>query len=428
MVKVIFHTWPRGAQVYQETARGRHALANRTDQPNTLTVREGQLVTFWLELAGYGPVRRQIRFQEVEPGREYHDPDIRRGESPIALPPRYPVVVPLYYWARENPLQAGAAVLLVLGLAAAWLWSWRRQRAQLSQMRRREEQRQSLLAGANRGDPLVGATLARTYFLVDVLGAGGMAVVYKAVREEDLDLSGALAVKVIKPELARDPEFRGRFEREVRLSKELNHPGIVRLIDWGEDQGTLYLVMELVEGSSLRSRIPPGGMEPARALEILRPLMEALAYAHSQGLVHRDLKPENVMITPSGRVKVMDFGLARRTQASQKLTRTGDVLGTPAYMSPEQIVGDAVDGRADQYSVGIMAYELLSGHVAFEDSDPVAVLFKHVSGDAPPLRSRAPGVPASVEAVVMRMLARDREKRYPDMLTALVALEEALRG
>ena len=263
------------------------------------------------------------------------------------------------------------------------------------------------------------AALADRYRIVREIGAGGMATVYLA---EDLKHQRSVAVKVLDPQLAASVGAE-RFLREIRITAGLQHPHILTLIDSGEAAGFLYYVMPFADGISLRKRLrDAGGALPQdEALRILREILDALAHAHAQGLVHRDVKPENVMLV--GRhALVLDFGVAKAVSAARERARTasgeegaltsvGISLGTPAYMAPEQAAGDPdIDHRADLYSAGVVAYELLSGKVPFEGRAH-EVLAAQVTATPTPLQQRAPQLPAALARLVMRCLAKRPEDR-----------------
>jgi len=267
-----------------------------------------------------------------------------------------------------------------------------------------------------RPDPqtgLLGRTFGR-YRLVQKLGSGGMGAVYRA-----LPLEGGLpvAIKVVDPSLGRDAVFRGRFEREARVSSELSHPNLVQVLAWGEESGMLYLVMELVPGQTLRQRLRDS-IPVSEALAILKQMVDGMAHAHAHGCVHRDLKPVNVMITPAGQARILDFGLARRSDF-HTLTRTGQVLGTIGYGAPEQLSGKPGDERADQYALGVVAYEMLTGRQPFKGK-----LTALASGTVKP--APIEGVPQPLAAAVMRMMARAPEERFPDLKAVQQALAEAV--
>lgn len=285
----------------------------------------------------------------------------------------------------------------------------------------RRRQTQELVVEADLGDQSATMTGRKLgpYQLVQRLGVGGMATVYKGVRPGEPDV----AVKVMRRDLAQS-DMLERFRREALVTSKVNHPNIVRLLDWGEESGYSYLAMELIDGGTLRDRLGGKAVEPADAWLALKPICSALVYAHGQGIVHRDLKPENLMITAGGQLKVTDFGLAR-VGNYKKVTATGTIMGTPAYMAPEQIEGDEPHPAMDQYAVGVMAYELITGRLPFDEPDPVRQIFRTLSEPARP-PSQIVAVSAAVDAAILRMLAKRPEERFADMGAAMAALEAAL--
>ena len=248
-----------------------------------------------------------------------------------------------------------------------------------------------------------------------------MGSVYLAVPKESLEKVEAVAVKVIHRRLAGDPEFLSRFHREVKVAGELIHPNIVECFDWGNQDGLLFLVLELLEGEPLSARVRPN----APVEEVVRCLLQvarALVYAHKEGVVHRDIKPENVMVTRDGVVKVMDFGLAKKHDAST-LTATGAIFGTPAYLPPEQARSEPVDAAADQYSFGVMAFELLAGERPYQADEPVQMMLKHVSAPVPSVLEHRPDIPPELATMIARMMAKKPGDRYPSMQDVLAELE-----
>ena len=201
------------------------------------------------------------------------------------------------------------------------------------------------------------------YAIGEMIGTGGMADVYIG---EDQRLSRKVAVKVLRSDLARDPSFVARFRKEALAAAGLNHPGIVAVYDSGEENNSPYIVMELVSGQTLRQKLQAGQLPLSTSLEIIKGILQALDYSHNKGIIHRDIKPSNIMITDSGDIKVMDFGIARATDdIGATLTNTWNVVGTAQYLSPEQATGEMADGRSDLYSLGCLMYELLTGRPPF---------------------------------------------------------------
>lgn len=260
---------------------------------------------------------------------------------------------------------------------------------------------------------LTGRVLDGRYRLEEQIARGGMATVHRAT---DLRLDRTVAVKVMHDGLAHDDDFVRRFQREARAAARLSHPGVVAVFDTGDDDGTLYLVMELVEGRTLRQLIrEEAPLRPVRALRLVESVLEALGAAHTAGIVHRDVKPENVLVTGEGRVKVADFGLSRAVSADTQHTATGEILiGTVSYLSPELVVDGRADARADVYATGVVLFELLTASKPHQADSPIQVAYKHVHEDVPAPSSRVDGVPDYVDALVARATARTTELRPTD--------------
>jgi eukaryotic-like serine/threonine-protein kinase len=280
-------------------------------------------------------------------------------------------------------------------------------------------------------DALLGRVLDEKYRIDAEIGAGGMATVYRATR---LHIGDTVAIKVLHAELLRDPQFAERFRREAQTAARLKHPNVVAIYDFGvSSDGVIYFVMELVEGRSLRAIVREQGPMPAAlAGKIVDQVCAALTEAHRQKIVHRDIKPANIVVESSSdgpRVKVLDFGIASlRDGAALGLTQLGDVLGTPAYMSPEQCLGEELDGRSDIYSVGVVLFEMLCGVVPFNSPTATAVVMQHVHQAPPPLRVLNVSVTPAVEAVVLRALAKRREDRFESARELAGALSAAVHG
>jgi eukaryotic-like serine/threonine-protein kinase len=248
------------------------------------------------------------------------------------------------------------------------------------------------------------------YEATHLVARGGMAQVYRAM---DLQLDRPVALKVLFPELSVDRTFVERFRREAQAAANLSHPNIVPVFDWGEDDGSYFIVMEYIDGRPLSAVLrDPAPMPPNQIATIGAGVAAALAFAHRHGVVHRDVKPGNVLITPDGDVKVTDFGIARAVNTEESLTQTGAVMGTAAYFSPEQAEGKGVDSRSDIYSLGVVLYEMAVGKPPFTGDSPVAVASKHVR-DTPVLpREANPRVPVALEAVIMKAMAKLPDDRY----------------
>lgn len=250
------------------------------------------------------------------------------------------------------------------------------------------------------------------YELHKRIARGGMADVVLA---RDQLLERPVAVKILFAEYATDSAFVERFRREAQAAAGLNHPNIVGVYDWGREGNTYFIVMEYVDGRSLADLLrTEGTLHPDRAADIATDVAAALGFAHRNGVVHRDVKPGNVLISSSGLVKVTDFGIARAIthNAEEALTQTGSVMGTATYFSPEQAQGKAVDPRSDLYSLGVVMYEMVCGSAPFQAENPVAVAYKHVQEQVVPLSQVNPSVPASYEAITMRLLAKNPDARY----------------
>jgi serine/threonine-protein kinase len=273
--------------------------------------------------------------------------------------------------------------------------------------------------------------LGGRYELGSVLGRGGMAEVYLA---HDTRLGRTVAVKTLRVDLARDPSFQARFRREAQSAASLNHPSIVAVYDTGEDYvdgvSIPYIVMEYVDGSTLRELLHSGRkLLPERAMEMTVGILQALEYSHRAGIVHRDIKPANVMLTRTGQVKVMDFGIARAMgDSGMTMTQTAAVIGTAQYLSPEQAKGEQVDARSDLYSAGCLLYELLTVRPPFVGDSPVAVAYQHVREEPQPPSVYDPEVTPAMDAIVLKALTKDPDYRYQSADEMRADIEAALDG
>jgi serine/threonine-protein kinase len=260
-------------------------------------------------------------------------------------------------------------------------------------------------------DPLVGALLDGRYRVEARIATGGMSTVYRGI---DVRLGRPVALKVMDARYAGDQQFLTRFHREARAIASLKHPGLVAIYDQGNDPTHPFLVMELIEGGTLRELLRERGpMPPHAAVAVLRPVLGGLGVAHRAGLVHRDIKPENVLISDDGEVKLVDFGLVRAI-AEAGITSTSVILGTAAYLSPEQVLGADTGPRSDVYSAGIMAFELLTGTTPFTGDSAITVANQRLDQDVPPPSSVIDGVPDQFDDFIARATARDPDGRFAD--------------
>jgi serine/threonine protein kinase len=271
---------------------------------------------------------------------------------------------------------------------------------------------------------LEGRRLTDRYVLEEQLASGGMGALWLA---RDEVLGRPVAVKVLHDHLARDEGLLERFRLEAVAAARLSHPAVVRVFDTGVSEGVCFIVMELVEGQTVRELLTEkGALPPAEAGRILRGILQALAHAHREGVVHRDVKPGNILMARDGLVKLADFGIAKAAFAQGDVTTTGDLLGTSRYLAPEQVTGGDVDQRSDLYSAGVVLYELLTGRPPFDGGTHIATATMRLTKDPSPPRSMRPGISRPLEAVVMRALAREPDERFQTAEEMSSALEHAV--
>jgi eukaryotic-like serine/threonine-protein kinase len=266
----------------------------------------------------------------------------------------------------------------------------------------------------------IGTLLANRYEIVRTIGAGGMGAVYQA---RDVQLNRIVALKVIRPDLAKDPEIVSRFKQELILARQVTHKNVIRIYDLAEFDGIKFITMDFIDGRDLKTVLRANGkLEPRRAAEIIEQVCRGLEAAHSEDVIHRDLKPQNIMMDRSGKITVMDFGIARSI-APGGMTYTGALVGTPEYMSPEQAKGEELDARSDLFSLGIIFYELLTGDTPYKADTSMASLYKRTREKVPPPIELVPETPKPLNAIVVRCLEIDKDKRYASATEILADLE-----
>ena len=270
-----------------------------------------------------------------------------------------------------------------------------------------------------------GRLLGNRYKVLEKVGEGGMARVYRGM---DTKLNRQVAVKILYEQFAGDADFLRRFKQEAKAAARLTHPNIVNIYDEGEEDNIHYIIMEYVEGYTLKDLVQRDGrLKPEESVQIVIQICDALAHAHSQNVIHRDIKPQNIIMTEDGRVKVTDFGIARAT-ADTTITYGRSLLGSVYYSSPEQARGYSTDSKSDIYSLGVLFYEMLTGVVPFSGESPISVALKHLQDDVVPPRSLIPELPAFLEGVILKTMRKDRQLRYNNALELKEDLEGWLTG
>ena len=271
-----------------------------------------------------------------------------------------------------------------------------------------------------------GSTFAGRYQIIEELGSGGMGKVYKAY---DTEVKEKVAIKLLRPEIAADPRTIERFRNELKLARRIRHPRVCQMFDLNQERGTYYIAMEYVSGEDLKSFLRRSKeLAVGTAIAIARQVCEGLAEAHKSGVVHRDLKPSNIMIDREGNARIMDFGIARSLEA-KRITGAGVMIGTPEYMSPEQVEGKETDRRSDIYSLGVILFEMVTGRLPFEGDTALSIAVKHKTEPPPDPRELAPQIPEDLARLILRCLEKDREKRFQnavEMLSELVRIEQAV--
>lgn len=256
------------------------------------------------------------------------------------------------------------------------------------------------------------------YIIKSELGRGGMATVYRAF---DPSFDREVAIKVLPREMLHDPQFRSRFEREIKMIASLEHPSIVPVYDVGDDNGQPYFVMRFMNGGSLTDVIEKGSIPIKDTARTVERIAQGLAHAHRKGVIHRDLKPDNILFDDAGEPFISDFGVAKLTESTSNLTGSG-VIGTPAYMSPEQAQGGEIDLRSDVYGLGVIVYQMLSGHQPYSADTPMGVVVKHITEPVPEILNILPTLPHEVDSIIKTAMAKDKNQRYANTIELARAL------
>ena len=383
------------------------------------------MVNILLERKGYKPWRKEIPLNNlVEPGKDVAHLGEIQLESLPGWANRWEQWKVMHRY--NTPLAVFYDLLILsclLSMPLFFLPRYKQHRKQ-KELWKRKSMLESVITDT---DPLLKKVLGG-YYLTARIGKGGMSKVYRGLPDNTLELDDAVAVKVIDEDLATSEEYRARFRREIEVCASINNPNVVKLLDWGESDILLFMVQELIEGQTLKEACRTA-LSQARFVHIFVPILRALKAAHAKGVIHRDLKPSNVMITPNDVVKLMDFGLAKANKPGHDLTRTGDAFGTPIYMSPEQISGGNVDAASDLYSLGVMAFELLTRRLPFDvGEDPMSVMLAHLQKQPHLLEEFRPDLDPSLSKLVSSLLMKDPKDRLVDIDQIIALLENLPRS
>ncbi|MHC9542479.1 MAG: serine/threonine protein kinase [Vulcanimicrobiota bacterium] len=404
-------TVPRGAQVIFKESGGAEGRVPVGVAPGPINVSQSQLPrNFEFILPLYQT--RSKRFQKDELFDR-----ITGKPLPYSIPlvPAIPVLSPAVYSVRDYFFLYGALVAFIVFIVKAAV------------MLKKERDEEAISLRLEFGDFSEGVPVG-PYRLGKLAGTGGMARVFRATRKDEPD-GEVVALKILSGSCREDSEFFKRFSREVNILRDLVHPNIVPLLDWGEASGYLYLVMEYIDGDTLQSRAAKGEIPLDMVMHYASQVAEALCYAHEKGIVHRDVKPGNIMITGINKAMLMDFGIARRKDLPV-YTQAGQGLGTPAYASPEQINGKSIDWRSDYYSLGILLYEILAGRHPFGEVTALELIRRHIEDTPEPLETCCHDIPTEIITLINSMIAKnplERAHRKGDIPAMLKAIAEKLR-
>jgi tRNA A-37 threonylcarbamoyl transferase component Bud32 len=427
--KAVFNIAPQEVRIfieyYSSTKPVFIGVAGKPFELELPRLAEANEIRFIFESDFYYSDEVRIKSVQFDENNIFYFPDSKNKNKAFHLKPIVPLISPIRhnfkYHFFETLIASFFSILAIIALYYIIAPPIRRHIADARKMAAWKAASRRV----NTEDPMFKRTIGK-YRILEKIGTGGMATVYKAVPEETLREEDSVAIKIMQIDKVDSEEYCERFKREMRISSEMNHQNILRILDYGDEEGLLYIVMELVRGKPLRKFIPDEGFSFEAFMEYFKPTLKALIYAHEKGIVHRDIKPDNLMVTDSNSIVVMDFGLARR-QGGTMITASGVAIGTPAYMSPEQVKGESLDDRTDQYSLGIMAFQMLTGQLPFYDENTVNVMLKRMTEDPPPLREYRRDLPEILEKILLRMLEKEPEDRFPNLSEVLRSLEEVAR-
>lgn len=358
----------------------------------------------------YKPSNLVLPYMVLQQARSGDGTVIYPKDGAVTLEPLHPLV-PL----KENPLPLIALLAGVGGVGVFLRRTFRSKR----EAEERSLSKERLIDGVREHHEMVGKNVG-PYLLLEQLGEGGLAKVYRAVPSETLDEKEAVALKVLHSHLIDKEQHSARFLREGKVSQDLVHPNIVRLYAIDRDESLVYLVLELLDGKTLREDLDGAMLAYPKIADYMSQILDGLCYAHERGIIHRDLTPANIMITNRGVAKVMDFGLARRREVDKTLTGTGVVQGTPGYMAPEQLK-QVLDARCDQYSLGVILFQMLTGRKPIERDEPLQTIVATYTEDAPDPRDFRPDIPVPLAEYTLKLLRRDPDQRFQDMAAARAA-------
>lgn len=417
---VTFRIWPPGTRVTLANSGKSESFLGTSGRPIPLdeTVIPAGTITLSFEHPGYKKESRDVKGRLLLGSSVWppvDQPEVRLTAASTSVAARD--------WIRANPTLLGLLLLGAAGLAGR---EWMRRNSHQGALRRaklaEDEAIQRAATMQASLDPSLAVSL-NGYRIVRELGKGGMATVYEVEREGE---AHPLALKLLHREISENPDAIKRVRREVRVWRELIHPGVVPLLDFGEVNGRYCFVMDKISGATLSKLFKQGRVPPNEAIRHMDAMLDAVAYAHGKGVLHRDLKPDNIMLREDGRLQVLDFGISRSVDQQTMITLGDSVLGTPAYMAPERFSGEN-DYASDQYALGLICYELFTGQYAMgEDQDIGVLLGKHFNYMPPRMATVDPRMPAELDNIVMRMIEKAPNERFASVGEARQALHAAL--